>query len=122
MRIKTCDGFTLIEVMVAMVILGIMASGLITLTNQYLQQIDYLADKTVATLVASNALTEVQLLHTWPPTNTQQDITMGNKTWHVTLHAITSPTPDFQRIEASVAYASAPAQPIITLTGFMGKQ
>jgi len=55
------SGFTLIEVMIALIIIAISLTGITVLSSEASQQIIHLKDKTTAYWVAENALTQLLL-------------------------------------------------------------
>ncbi len=123
---KRRDGFTLIEVIVALVILSVMAAGFMGYTGQRAQRAAYLADKALAVIVASNAITEMQTTGQWPDTGERtQRVGMAGKDWQVSLQVQETALPDLRRLGVSVtplAAAQDQASPsLVTLTGFAGK-
>ena len=60
-------GFTLIEVLAAMVVLALTLGGIMNASVFYSRNAVYLQEKTVAAWIANNQLTEVQLDRNWVP-------------------------------------------------------
>ena len=59
-------GFTLVEVLVAVAVLALALSAVISGMSRYAANSGYLRQKTVALWVAHNRLTEFELEQTWP--------------------------------------------------------
>src|SRR5512143_2877798 len=66
------DGFTLIEVLVALVIVAIAFVGLLGLHNRNLAMVGRDQDLTRATLLARQLITEMELIEQFPDTGTSQ--------------------------------------------------
>src|SRR2546430_13971738 len=77
------DGFTLIEVLVALAIVAIgMAAGMGALTSSA-NTISYLRDKTLAQFVALNQIANLRLSGQQPPTgSTDGDSDFAGRSWH----------------------------------------
>ena len=59
-------GFTLIEVMVALVIVALGMMAVNTQLNRYTVAATYVEQKTLASWIATNKLTELSIAPTWP--------------------------------------------------------
>ena len=70
-RIKT-QGFTLIEVMLAMAIFAIAGVALVSSTSTHFRNLSLLETKMIASWVASNQLVEVSLDKSWPHKNNKK--------------------------------------------------
>ena len=76
-------GFTLIEVLAALIIISLGMLSVIRAVNQTISNTDYLRQKTLAHWVAMNKLTEVRLSPAAPSTDdTDGDVDMAGTTWH----------------------------------------
>ena len=64
-------GFTLLEVLVALVILAVSASALIKVADNNASNAAYLKEKTFAQWIAANKITEMRIQHRWPETGSQ---------------------------------------------------
>lgn len=76
------QGFTLIEVLVAMAIIAI-GLGAITMTmTRSASNAEYLREKTLATWVAHNRLTEIELEPVWPEVGKSDgDLEFAGRRW-----------------------------------------
>ncbi len=66
MRGCNSTGFTLIEVMVALVIVALGMMAVNTQLNRYTVAATYVEEKTLASWIATNKLTELSIASTWP--------------------------------------------------------
>ena len=76
------NGFTLIEVMVALTIVAIALGALISSSGSQATQAGYLKQKTIAHWVALNEITRLQISKEWPDLgNTDGSTQMANNEW-----------------------------------------
>ncbi len=113
-------GFTLIEVLVALVIVAIALSAGIKAAGALSSNADRLAQVTAAQWCAENVLTEIRL--------TQQQPSIGEssfsceqlaRTYSGTLKVTQTPNQNFKRVDASVA--NDEGLPMLTLTTIVGR-
>src|SRR5687768_1710687 len=85
LRIKL-RGFTLIEVLVALVVVSLGMLAVIQTVGQTANNSTYMRDKTVAHWIAMNQLTEVRLQPNPPPIDKSSDeIEMSGRDWRWTM-------------------------------------
>lgn len=117
-------GFTLIEVLVALIIVGLGMLAVIRAVTQTVNNTDYLRQKTLAHWVAMNKLEEMRLANSTPSDDeTSGDVDMAGITWHwrMTVKATDTPTRSttMKRIDIKVAPKEAGEKASIdTVTGF----
>ena len=68
----SCRGFTLLEAMVALVIVALGMMAVNTQLNRYAVAAVYVEQKTLASWIASNKLTELSVGSTWPEVGEQR--------------------------------------------------
>ena len=115
-------GFTLIEVLAALVIVALGMLGAINAVNQSTRNGTYLREKTLAHWVAMNVITE-QRLQTSPPdvAESSGEVDFANERWRWTLRVTQTEVRSLRRMDVSVRRASAPEQTsLTTLSGFYG--
>lgn len=119
-----CDGFTLLEVMVALSILAVAASGLIGATGQSLKHQAWIEEKTIAGWIAENRITEIRNQREWLPTGRSGDtVTMANRQWDVHVDVSDMARPDMRKLLVEVSPTQAPSPvPVYSLIGFIGKK
>ncbi len=115
-------GFTLIEALVALVIMGIAAAGLLRATEAHVDRVAGLEARAAALWVAENRLAELALADSWPP-----EVDMLGRHWRITEHRSPSSDPDLVKVDVAVGEVS-PASPsgsarqpgsLVTLSGFI---
>lgn len=113
-------GFTLLEVMVALIVVAIGLSAVVKTATQNAENIRYLRDKTLAHWVAMNKLTELQVRGQWPDLGSQTDVAMmADRKWYVMI--MVSDTMDLQlrRLEITVKEKEESSTPLVVLVGFI---
>ena len=115
-------GFTLIEVMVALIIVGLAMMGAIQIVSQAAGNSGYLRDKSLAHWVAMNKLTEVRLLKTAAPVAKSSDeVEMGGRKWKWTMNVTQTAVETMRRIDISVRpEEAAETVRLASITGFYG--
>ena len=99
-------GFTLIEVLVALVIVAVGMSALMGALSSSAKTVTYMQDKTFAEWVALNQIAIIRLgltQGTLPPTGTTNgDIDFANRSWHWRQDVLASQVPGINRIDVKV--------------------
>lgn len=116
-------GFTLIEVMAALVIVGLGMLGVIQAVNQTVNNTSYLRDKSIAHWVAMNRLTEARLAGGAPSIDTTTGTAqMAGREWRWTMTVNETTADSMLRIDVSVAPVEAQKDAsLATVSGFFGK-
>lgn len=111
------QGFTLIEVLIALVILALSFTAIIISFSENARNVLYLENKTLASWVASDVLSKTQVGFLKP--NTQKgNEKMLDKMWYWQLSITNTPSPAVKKALVSVKEAEA-APAIYTLTGYL---
>jgi general secretion pathway protein I len=124
-------GFTLLEVLIALVVLALSLGAAIRATGEYTVNQAYLRDRTFAEWVARNQLAIAQLEGTWPSIGQQKGeaelplggAEAGGREWRWVMQVTQTPEEDLRRLDIDVYPASADddADPTANLSGFIGK-
>ena len=124
-------GFTLLEVLIALVVLALSLGAVIRATGDYTVNQAYLRDRTFAEWVARNQLATVELEGQWPNIGQQKgDAELplggsqgGGREWRWVMQVTQTPEEDLRRLDIDVYPASAEddEDPLASLSGFIGK-
>ena len=124
-------GFTLLEVLIALVVLALSLGAVIHATGEYTVNQAYLRDRTFAEWVARNQLAAVQLEGNWPSIGQkkgeaelpQGGAEAGGREWRWVMQITQTPEEDLRRLDIEVYPAGADddADPSASLSGFIGK-
>lgn len=121
LRIAKHQGFTLIEVLVALFILAIALAAVMRNLTGAITTTGALRDRTLALWVAENRLTRVEAIVHWPPlgrrhTKARED----GRRFRVMTKVMTTPLPEIRRVRITVRRARRP-QVLMRLVGFVRK-
>ena len=120
--VAACRGFTLIEVLAALVIVSLGMMAVIQAVSQTASNSSYLRDKTIAHWVAMNRLTEVRLEQGAPKVDkTSDEVEMAGREWRWTMDVTQTPVETMRRIDISVRPAEGEdGSSMASITGFYG--
>ena len=115
-------GFTLIEVLAALVIVALGMLGAIEAVTQSARNGTYLREKTLAHWIAMNVVTERRLQANAPDIGeTSGDVDFAGARWHWRLRVTQTQVDTMRRMDVAVRAASSPEDSsLATLTGFYG--
>jgi general secretion pathway protein I len=106
-RAHAMAGFTLLEVLVAVIVLGLVMFAIITAGTRYADSAGYMRDKTLALWVAHNRLTEIELEPVFPQIGKSDDtVTMGGERWRWKADVKETPDPNLRRVDIRVYRAN----------------
>lgn len=121
--LKRCSsGFTLIEVLVALIVVGLGMLAVIQTVSQTANNTAYIRDKSIAHWIAMNQLTKVRLEPNAPAVDKSSDeVKMAGRDWRWTMEVKQTPVESIRRIEVSVRPAEAPEKSSLAyISGFYG--
>jgi general secretion pathway protein I len=115
-------GFTLLEVLVAVAIVGLGMIAVFAQLNQSLLSAAFLRERTLAHWIAVDRLTELRLAGEFPPVGERSDdIEFGPYRWRYTLRIAETPGANLRRVDVTVALRDSPDRTAATLVGFLGQ-
>jgi general secretion pathway protein I len=116
------SGFTLIEVLAALVIVSLGMLGVIEAVTQEARNGTYLREKTLAHWIAMNVVTEQRLNAAPPPVaESSDDVEFAGQRWHWTMNVSQTQVQSLRRMDVTVRPAeSRDGVALATVTGFYG--
>lgn len=100
---RSYSGFTLLEVIIAMAILAIAMSAIISAVSRNVNNVNYLQDKTLAHWVAMNKVAEIQVSKEWPQVGLKKGTApMANHEWYWEVAVANTEDKDVKRIDVKV--------------------
>ena len=110
-------GFTLLEVLVALLIIGTALGASLRAIGSLTQNSSGLRAAMMATWSAENQLTQIRLAHEWPPLGRREfSCAQGELPLRCQETIYPTPNPAFRRVAVAVVDARTPSHRIITLT------
>ena len=102
-------GFTLLEVLVALVILALSMGALLKTAGDHALLVSDLETRTQAFLVAENQLHRLQAAKQWPEASEQKDVLeQGGRRWAWQARFENTADPDLKRVIVDVRLADVP--------------
>ncbi|HES75527.1 MAG TPA: type II secretion system protein GspI [bacterium] len=108
---RRAAGFTLMEVLVALVILALALGALIKTAGDHALLVADLETRTQAFVVAENQLHRLQATKQWPDASEQKDVLeQDGRRWQWQARFESTPDPDLKRVVLDVRLADVPDQ------------
>ena len=118
---KFQKGFTLVEVMVALIIVAFSLTAIAASMNQMIGAANTMRERTYASWIAQNKIAELRLANVIPEvSSTSGEVDYANSEW--AWRAVVSETgiDNFYRVDVSISHAGSDYS-IRTVTGFIGE-
>jgi general secretion pathway protein I len=114
-------GFTLLEVLVALLVLALSLTALVRLSALEARALTDLRERTLAHWVAANVLEETRLAEPWPATGRRGgSARMGGRDWRWELVVQATEEPAIRRLDVAVVPAAGRGAGA-SLSGFVGE-
>jgi general secretion pathway protein I len=118
---KSTQGFTLLEVLIALAIFAITAIALLSQSSQSVSQSVYLEEKAYALWIAENTITQLRLKPEWPSLGKQQDShNQFDREWAVTVDVSNTGETSLRRVDVRVSRSGQQAS-LSNLQSYIGK-
>lgn len=118
---RHAQGFTLIEVMIALVIISISLTGMAVTMGRMLDNATVLRERTYASWIAQNRIVEMRLAGTAPETGTTTgEVEYANTFWEWRAEVSETGVENLYRIDVEVSFPGAEGL-IRKVTGFVGE-
>ena len=116
-------GFTLLEVLIALAVLAILASAVVSQTSHSTRQLQVLEQKTHALWVAEYQLNKLRIADQWPSIGRSiQTVEYAERNWLINTQVSSTSDPWLRKITVMISSdQDTNQQNIITLTGYKGK-
>ncbi len=122
MKLKQTQGFTLIEVMVALAIIAISLAALISTSGSQANSASYLKQKSFAHWVAMNEMTQLQVEKSFPDLGDKKGSTdMAGHTWYWIRSTIATEDKDARQVEFKVFADEDHQQNLTRLIGYASR-
>jgi len=117
---RSCSGFTLIEVMVALSIVALSLTAVTASISQMIDAAESMRNRTYASWIAQNRITELRLAADAPEVGSSNgEVQYANTDWSWRAVVAETGVDDLFRIDVSVSLAGSEDN-IRTVTGFVG--
>ena len=120
-RHRTSQGFTLLEVMIALMVFVSVAVTITDTTGLRVSSLFSMKDQTLAAFVAENRIAEIRLSGIVPPEGEAKSTTeMANREWRLLTKSENTQFGDMRRITVEVSDNETPDRVLYTLATVMG--
>ncbi len=100
---KVSAGFTLLEILAALLIVAVGLGAVSKVIGSTAVVLQISEERLIGSWVASNHLAELKLSRVWPAASeSDQQTTMGGRTWYLRQKITTTTDPDLLRIDVDV--------------------
>ena len=113
-------GFTLLEAMVALAIVALGMMAVNTQLNRYALTAVFIEEKTLASWIGSNVLTEFSIAPQWPDIGTTEgDLEFAQRDWVWEAEVSETPVENLRRVDVAVSLAVDPDVEIHSVSGLI---
>ena len=121
--LKTSRGFTLIEIIIALVVISVALGAVISTTGNSVKHAVHIKDKTIALWVAQNVIADISIKKTWLPTGVKKyDEIMAGRQWFIKNNVIQTPDKNMRKMDVSIFTDQKTQNKILTLTAYIVKE
>lgn len=116
-------GFTLIEVLVAVLVFGLIATAASEVASNYIGTFERVRDRTMATWIAENEVAQLRLKSDLPQVSEEtDDLDYANRHWQVETVVSGTQDENVRRVEVTVFLApeDGDKRQLSSLAGFIG--
>ena len=121
MASRRSTGFTLIEVMVALVIVSLSLAAVAASMGQMIDTANTMRDRTFASWIAQNKIAELRLAGVLPEVGESSgEVDYANTSWAWSAEVSETGIENLFRVDVTVSYADVD-EPVRQVTGFIGE-
>jgi general secretion pathway protein I len=119
-RDASCAGFTLIEVMVALVIVSLGMMAVNTQLGRYAASAAFIEEKTLASWIATNKITELSVASAWPEVgDSDEELEYAGRLWSLRTEVTETEVPNLRRVDVHVSFADEPGRIVHRVMGLI---
>ncbi len=113
-------GFTLIEVLVALVIVSLGMMAVQTQLNRYTLTASYMEEKTLASWIGTNRVVELSTMQVWPETGSSDaEVEFAGRLWQIEIEVSPTQVDNLRRVDVDVSLADAPDTIVQRISGLI---
>jgi general secretion pathway protein I len=113
-------GFTLLEAMVALVIVALGMMAVNTQLNRYAIGTLYIEQKTLASWIASNKIADLSVGNVWPAIDEyDEEVDFAGRHWLCRIEVSETDVANLHRVDVSVALADDPERVLHKVSGLI---
>lgn len=113
-------GFTLLEAMVALIIVALGMMAVATQINTYVVGAYSVEEKTLASWIATNKITELSVGKTWPGVDDyDEELDYANRHWKLHVEVKETEVKNLHRVDVSVALGDRPERVVWSVSGLI---
>ena len=113
-------GFTLLEALVALAIVALGMMAVQTQLNRYVVTAAVTEEKTLASWVAANKITELSVAATWPELGRSDDeVELAQRRWRMVVEVSETPIDNLRRVDVRVYLADDPERLVHSLSSLL---
>lgn len=119
---RRANGFTLIELMIAMAVFAIAGVAVMRATTEHIRAMGMIEEMTMAGYVAENQLQLARLETRWPPQPREGEAEMAKNRWKWVLEVLETDDAEFRMLKVTVRPVEEPERIVSRLQTFIGRQ
>ncbi len=120
MRIDRAAGFTLLEAMIALIIVALGMMAVDSQLNRYVVAASFVEQKTLASWIATNKLTEISVSNAWPDLGKdEEDVDFAGQKWRCLVEVSETPVANLRRVDVSVVHPDDPERVLQKVTALI---
>lgn len=106
--------------MIALVIVALGMMAVNTQLNRYAVNAAYIEQKTLASWIATNKLTELSVAPTWPSVDDyEEDVEFAGQQWRCDIEVAETPVANLRRVDVSVRLLADPERVVHKVSGLI---
>ena len=117
---RPCSGFTLIEVLVALVIVSLGMMAVKTQLDRYVLTAQFMEDKTLASWIGANKVVELSTMQSWPEIGTSdEEVEFAGRLWRLEIEVSQTQVENLRRIDVDVSHDETPEVIVQRISGLV---